>query len=150
MVAPKEKHKDCRCLRCEKHVQKMLDEHGWIVDLIRDGDKPNFHSHYLESYLGHKDIQLVYPLPDNLVGGIMHTVVGNIKKGRKYKAGDITSSVLEGLDVLFVEATETGRTVLRIILPDKEGRLKPGEIISPYDMQWDENVKIPEAYQKID
>ena len=59
-----------------------------------------------------------------------------VKNGISFKAGDTSDKVLAGdYDVMFVNAEECGRPVLRIILPDAQGNFENCEE-EEYDAQW--------------
>lgn len=59
-------------------------------------------------------------------------IIHYVANGEKFKSGDILSDVLAGgYNVLLLEIEETGRKVLRILLPDPENRL-PGDKLCTY------------------
>lgn len=85
----------------------------------------NAHTHGMEIY-GHLDFQIVLALDPQITGALLNDMGLRVQAGEKFKAGDVISDLISNYDVKLVEAEETGRTVLRILLPDKNG-LFPGD-----------------------
>jgi len=111
---------------------KMLETHGWVVDVVSDtkdskcasGTGRDIHTHGIEESFDHPDLQCVLPVDPKMVHGIFAIIVEMIKKGRKFEAGKCYSDILPNKYKLrFLEAEENDRKVLRVILPDKEGKL---------------------------
>jgi hypothetical protein len=60
-----------------------------------------------------------------------------VKAGETFGSGQRLDQILRGgLLVKLVAATECGRPVLRIILPDRAGKLDLGEIDEPFARQY--------------
>jgi hypothetical protein len=99
----------------------------------------------------HPDVQIVVPMPQEVAHGVFWAVVEQIKEGKKFEPGTEYAGILEGYKVRFAwarEGSETqfkpgsqvqmvGRPVLRIILPDKDGRTARETMAEPYLIQWE-------------
>lgn len=78
----------------------------------------NAHTHGMARY-DHMDFQLVLFLPVLEIGRILNTMGLHVQAGERFKAGDLVSGIYEDCDVRLDEFEETGRKVLRIVIPDK-------------------------------
>lgn len=128
---------ECKCSFCEQgvekaleHQQAMIKQYGWVAHYLTDHDRQsptgcNVHTHgVMESY-NHPDFQCVVPIPPTIVHSLISTLVNRVKAGERFEAGKRYDKVVLNMDVTFIEATETGRTVLRLILPSANGSLDP-------------------------
>lgn len=128
------------CFACEFGVEafhadskRMIKEFGWVAH----GVPKNYHTHGLQENFDHPDIQIVFPMPPHICHPLANIVVELIKGGKKFTEGDINFDILAGdFPVRFIKAKECGRDILRMILPDKQGKLLPEEISPPYDCQY--------------
>jgi len=80
----------------------------------------------MEEY-GHMDFQLVLKAHPAEIGRILNTFGLWVQSGRRFKAGDMVSGIFQDCNVRLDEFEETGRTVLRIIIPDDENRFPEDE-----------------------
>jgi hypothetical protein len=148
----------CHCARCEAIAagatpakadaeirtrnEKMLKQFGWFAHIVVDDpDSPtqfNWHTHGLQERYGHRDFQIVCPLPPKVAHQIGTTLADRVKAGEAFGSGQKLAQVLrEGLLVKLIAATECGRDVLRIILPDPRGKLDLGEIDEQFALQYE-------------
>lgn len=67
----------------------------------------------------HKDFQLVLALPVKEIARILNTMGLRVQAGERFHDGDLVSGIYEDCDIRLDEYEETGRTVLRVIIPDK-------------------------------
>lgn len=81
----------------------------------------NAHTHGMECY-GHPDFQLVLDLPTQEIGRILNTFGLRVQNGERFHAGDLVSGIYDDCDVRLDEFEETGRTVLRVVIPDGRNR----------------------------
>lgn len=81
----------------------------------------NAHTHGMEHY-GHLDFQMVLRLPPQEVGRILNTLGLRVQAGEHFKTGDLVSGIYEDCDIRLDAFEETGRTVLRVVIPDKYNR----------------------------
>lgn len=120
--------------------KKSMDKYGFYIHFVPDAlDNPslmNIHTHGVVESFAHPDLQIVIGLPQRVALTLMHTMVDWIKEGNKVEIGKEYDFVLQGMNVLFIEVKEQKRTVLRMILPDKQGKLKETEIAEPYKQQY--------------
>lgn len=119
--------------------QERLEHGGWFVHYVgndTDTGLANIHTHGLEETAGHPDFQLVAPVPPALAQGILQRLVDRVKGGERFEAGRRYDGVVEAFDVLMVGAEESGRPVLRVVLPDRHGCLDRGAIEEPWGDQW--------------
>lgn len=137
----------CRCDRCRdpeeaaRKRQQMMEEYGWIIDFVRpDNDYPygvNYHTHGLPEKYGHPDLQIVMSLDPNVASGVLWDAVNQIEKGTRFQEDLAYDNILGmGYKVKFIKAQECDREVLRMILPDKEGRLDLVDMDEPYQGQY--------------
>jgi hypothetical protein len=140
--------KECSCEACKhgmaavmKKQRECIARQGWFAHIVSDGhDSPtgfNYHTHGLELKYLHPDIQIVLPLPRKVAHSMGHAVVASLDDGMRFHAGTRESSILKDYAVVFVEAKECGRTVLRMILPERNGALLMEEMTDPtFRLQW--------------
>lgn len=106
--------------------QEMMDRHGWIVDSIFDnklGIICDTHTHGLTDSFSHPDLQCVLPMDPKVIHALFCAIVNKIKNGQVFRAGKCYSGIVKNYKVRFVEAIESDRRVLRMILPDQNGKL---------------------------
>jgi len=117
--------------------QKLLDKQGWFYDYEEIvSPLANIHTHGLAENLNHIDIQIVLKMDDEIIRMLLHSIIENIKGGYTYYEGRSTK-VIEDLEVEFKKFEEDGREVLRLIIPDQEGRFPNDESCSePYNKQY--------------
>lgn len=107
----------------------------WIIHGVCDGQFINFHTHGIERY-SHMDFQMVLPYPQKEVCRILNTLGLRVQAGERFKNGDLISGIYEDCDVRVTEFEETGRTVLRVIVPDKDNRFPENPNCEyPYTLQ---------------
>ncbi len=118
--------------------QALLDRQGWFLDYeVMDGPISNIHTHGLAENLNHADLQIVLKLEEEMAAMLFETIISNIADGYKYKVGRSTN-VIEGIEVEFKVFEEGSRKVLRLILPDSEGRFPDHEgCEAPYKHQYE-------------
>jgi len=97
----------------------------------------NIHTHGMEKY-GHLDFQLVLSLPKDLLGYTLNTLGLRVSGGEKFQDGQIITDLFEGAEARLNKVTETGREVLRVILPDPKLRWpEDSDCEEPYRFQTD-------------
>lgn len=140
---------DCECAMCKygpeavaKWEAEQVAKHGWYAHLVQDDTNLffgfNCHTHGIQENLHHPDLQIVLPMDAQTCLGILHSVVAKIREGKQFKHGDMVEGIIQdGYKVLFINARECDRNVLRIILPDKDGNLEPSSMHWTFDHQHD-------------
>jgi len=127
----------------QNEQQEMIKEHGWFMHYVFEhhgelNGLANIHTHGLKENFNHPDIQVVLPLPPEVIHGVFSGIVEDVKNGRAFKPDVATKEVLQGYDVYFKEYTENGRKVLRLILPDPQGKFPFDEdCLDDYKSQFD-------------
>lgn len=81
----------------------------------------NAHTHGMEKY-GHKDFQLVLRYDFREICRILNTLGLRVQAGEKFKAGELVEGIYGDCPVRLDEFEETGRTVFRVIIPDKNNK----------------------------
>lgn len=120
--------------------QTMLNKHGYYCHYVEDSSFPyelNAHTHGLEDSFDHPELQIVFPLPMEVVGKIFSVVVSKIKDGHRFEADQDYSHLLKGdIKLRFVEAVDEGKHVLRVIVPDMHNATAQDRIHEDYRRQY--------------
>lgn len=147
-------HENCNCRRCqmkaegfsEEEIQEKqraweqdcMEKYGFWVHLVQDDESPtgiNIHTHGLETY-DHPDFQLIVPLPQQFAHSIVSDLANRVKNGERFSAEQNVDKVIKQWPVKLIDAEESGRKVLRIVLPDPDGKLERDEINDQYAIQY--------------
>lgn len=80
----------------------------------------NAHTHGMAKY-HHKDFQIVLDLDPNEISVVLNMLAMRVQDGEKFHSGDIVSGIYEDCDVKLMEFEESGRMVLRVLIPDNRG-----------------------------
>ena len=122
----------------------------WVIHLVANGACDecgeietgflpymcNAHTHGLERY-GHLDFQMVLFLPTEEIGRILNTLGLRVQSGERFRSGEMVSGIYEDCDVRLDEYEETGRKVLRVIIPDANNIFpEEGDCMLPYCLQF--------------
>ena len=96
---------------------------NWIIHYIIDDHGPfpnlcNAHTHGMEEY-NHLDFQVVINFPAEHYCYLLNTIAMRVKKGEIFQDGDMVSGLYTDCDIRLKQVRETGRDVLRLIIPDK-------------------------------
>lgn len=94
----------------------------------------NFHTHGMDKY-GHMDFQVVLEIDPNDIAFILNILGTRVQNGEKFKAGDLVSGIFTDCQIRLDEFEETGRTVLRVIIPDENN-------IFPDDQNCNDDFKL--------
>lgn len=118
----------------------------WIIHRVHDGKHKiypknfcNIHSHGMEVY-NHKNFQVVLDVGDEIACYIINSLCERVREGHtqgvSMGSGDVITGIYSQFPLKLVQASEGGRSVLRVLLPDDEGRF-PGEkgCMAPYSDQ---------------
>lgn len=144
----KEHEEKCACYACQNGAKaqaeaekKAMKKNGWYCHAIPAGDSQsptgiNYHTHGCQESFGHMDFQVVAGIPPDAGYAILVNLVHLVKKGGKFGNRDTSKEIIENMSVMLAEAQEDGRTVLRVIIPDKNGSLKEGNMGQPFVQQW--------------
>lgn len=109
-----------------------MKEIDWIIHAVANGvycptsgtiedgfveNACNFHTHGMEQY-GHLNFQVVLELPAEDIGYILNTLGQRVQAGEYFEDGQYVSGIFEDCDIRLKLFEETGRQVLRVIIPD--------------------------------
>ena len=85
----------------------------------------NCHTHGLTESCGHRDLQITLPIRPTVAAAVLNHLHHLIAKcGMRFNPGDRTKMFADcHAELTFVSATESGRAVLRVVLPDPAGEL---------------------------
>jgi hypothetical protein len=149
----------CHCARCEAiaagatpaeadaEIQArdadLLKRYGWLAHIVTDDPTSptgfNWHPHGLQERYDHRDFQIVCPLPPKVAHQIGTTLADRVKAGETFGSGQKLAQIVKGeMLVKLIAATECGRPVLRVILPDPRGKLDLGEIDEQFARQYED------------
>ena len=107
---------------------------GKVEDLFPDYIC-NVHTHGMAKY-GHQDFQLVIHLDPEMMGYILNSLGLRVQAGERFKAGDLVEGIFEDCPVRLDEFEESGRKVLRVIIPDSRNRFPEDSTCEyPYSYQ---------------
>ena len=125
-------------------------EIDWIIHCCRNGvvcdecgdvengfveNSCNAHTHGMNRYQ-HPDFQLVLALPTEEICRILNTFGLWVQQGRRFSHGELVSGIYEDCDVRLEAFTETGRTLLRVVIPDKHNVFPDDDrCLYPYTLQ---------------
>ena len=118
--------------------QKSLEKYGFYIHLVSDDDYESIdaHTHGLFENYNHLDFQIVLNLHPNIISEIFHNIVDLVKVGERFHDGQEMYGIIQNFKIKLFEVTESGRKVLRIILPDKQGNLDKDTIEGLYAKQY--------------
>ena len=117
-------------------VIAMKPKLDWVIHLVKNGVACaccgevengfvqyacNSHTHGMAKY-NHSDFQLVLSLPDNEIGRILNTLGLRVQAGERFHNGDLVEGIYLDCPVRLQEFEECDRTVLRVVIPDKQNR----------------------------
>jgi hypothetical protein len=111
----------------------MADDHATITihhvfgDTANSPSGTNSHTHGLAELRGHHDLQITLPVRPEVAAAVFNRLVHLILNcGMRFRPGDRCPNVANAhMDVGFIASRESGRVVLRVILPDREGNIDP-------------------------
>lgn len=101
----------------------------------------NYHTHGLEKTRNHLDFQIVLPINPELAHSIIWNFIKRINKGEKFEPNTKVENIIKGFPVKLIEATEGNRKVLRIILPDPNGKFPNEKKCNEFYKKQIENLK---------
>lgn len=94
------------------------EKNGKYEDGFIDG-ACDFHTHGMDKY-NHLDFQVVLWMNPNDIAYILNTLGKRVQSGEKFKAGDYVAGIFTDCPIRLDEYEESGRTVLRVIIPDEK------------------------------
>lgn len=116
--------------------KKKKNQVDWIIHLVANGEACeccgevengfldyacNAHTHGMEKY-NHPDFQMVLRYSNEDICSILNELGLRVQAGERFHAGQYVSGIFTDCDVRLDEFEETGRTVLRVMIPDGKNR----------------------------
>lgn len=96
----------------------------------------NAHTHGLNNYDNHPDLQLVLDYGQQEICRVLNTLGLMIQSGRRFSAGELVEGIYEDCLVRLDEFEETGRKVLRVIIPDANNKFpEEADCMEDYKIQ---------------
>ena len=110
----------------------------WIIHAVFEygpGGTKNNHTHGMERY-GHLDFQMVLNAPPQEISYLLNTTGMRVRDGEQFAPGDMVHGLYEDCGVRLDLFRETGRKVLRLIIPDSDNRFPEDPLCKePYKYQ---------------
>ena len=92
------------------------------------------HTHGMNRY-NHLEFQVIIDYGPEEVGRLLNTMGRRVQNGERFKNNDVVKGLYLDCDVHLWEMSDaSGRTVLRLIIPDKQNRM-PEKADYPYSVQ---------------
>jgi hypothetical protein len=113
--------------KIKEKQERALREHGWYAHFV-NGDleypnQTNYHTHGILEKFQHPDLQICIPIQPALAHSLFHAIVARIQEGFIYEPNKSYDNVLAGgFLVKTIEVKDDNRSLLRIIIPDANGR----------------------------
>lgn len=135
-------HEEGKCFVCnggsmekmKEWQDEMMSKHGFYIHFV-DGEEQgyiNAHTHGFRESWDHSDFQLVINIDRKVVSDIFWNFANRVKKGEIFSSGMMVDEVIANYPVRLDTMRENDRDVLRIILPDADGRYPGDHDTSPF------------------
>lgn len=127
-----------------------MSDSDWIIHLVANGAvcaecgkaeysfRPNLcnaHTHGMEKY-NHPDFQMVLRASNEEICRILNTLGLRVQQGEKFYDGAYVTGIYEDCRVRLQQFEETGRKVLRVIIPDGNNIFPENPAcVAPYNLQ---------------
>ena len=115
---------------------ECVEKYGFYVHYVNEGESIDVHTHGLAESLNHPDLQILLSLDPQTSHHIINGVVDRIREGESFSDGMVVEGLIKNFPVKFIDAKEGNRDILRIILPDPNGKLDLDEIDEKYAIQY--------------
>jgi hypothetical protein len=89
-------------------------------------DGISIHTHGMLENYGHLDLEIKLPIPQEVACGVLNGMAESVKDGESFEDKLISDKVLVGYDVQLVRVNDGTRDLIRVIIPDKNGKF-PGD-----------------------
>lgn len=152
--------KNCDCIACQGGMDKLVQweienyhKYGWYAHFVGGEQSVNYHTHGLFDKFNHPDLQIVFPLDPKIAMQLFWNCTHHIEAGKRFMPWDTVDQVVARYNVKFIPVWEESseRHVLRIILPDAQGRLDRSNIEGGFAIQYDdiEEAKLPVSLDEM-
>lgn len=106
---------------------EQLEKHGFYMHMVGGPEGfVNAHTHGFQKTWGHTDFQIVLNVGQKTISSIFWEFADRVKAGEVFHGGMLVDKIIKKYAVKLDQNTETGRDVLRVLLPDADGRF-PGD-----------------------
>jgi hypothetical protein len=119
--------------------ERMIEQHGFVVNFVfpvnEDGDW-NIHTHGLVDSCEHPELQICLGVPQQIAMTIIHDIVKRIKGGERFEHGQVNDELIHDFSIRFIEVNPK---LIRLIMPDKDGKYLESELSGVYKNQYHAN-----------
>ena len=116
--------------------ERMIAEYGFVIHHVfatKEDQDWNIHTHGLVESYDHPELQICLGLPQKTAASIFHDIVNRIKVGERFEHGQVDDELLVELSIRFVEVNPE---LIRLIMPDKDGKYLESEVSGVYKNQY--------------
>lgn len=106
--------------------RKLLLQYGYFVHNIKYDEFISYHTHGLAEMKNHPDLQITLNIDSILAFQIFDIFIAQINNGKFFEPDTIIINLAD-MPFKLIKATESGRSVLRIMLPDPAGKFPEDE-----------------------
>ena len=110
----------------EQKQKEWMKKYGFVIHNVfpdsQDEVLWSHHTHGLKENFNHMDLEVVLPIDPQIVGSIFHGMVDLIKGGESFEDKLISDKVIRNYNVQLVKVNDGQRDLIRIILPDVNGK----------------------------
>ena len=122
------------------YIQQMAKVRWYIHSVFQTPDLPEYiqnnHTHGMQEEYEHYDFQMLINLGANEISRLLNTISFRVQEGEIFKNGQMVSGLYEDCNIRLDLFRETGRDVLRLIIPDKDNRFPEDPLCKkPYKYQ---------------
>lgn len=112
----------------------MYPKIDWIIHYVFDTVGPggiiNAHTHGMEHYQ-HPDFQVVLNFPPEHIAYLLNNMGLRVQRGERFTAGSFVNGIYSDCPIRLDQFHETGRDVLRLIIPDRRNRFPEDAACEP-------------------
>lgn len=109
----------------EKEEQLMM-KHGFVIhNVFPSSDEDvlwSHHTHGLKENFNHMDLEIVLPIDPVIAYSVINGMVEQIREGETFEDKLVSDRVIQNYDVQLVRVNADDRELLRIVLPDVNGK----------------------------
>ena len=108
----------------KKHGE-LMKENGYVIHNVYPTNKNEIFSHHtygLKENYNHMDLQVALALHPSIINPVLDGVVNQIKNGETFEDKLVSDRVIQGFEVQLVKVKFGNRELLRIIIPDENGK----------------------------
>lgn len=141
MCGPGEDSMADRLAKIKQWEEDSIKKYGFYAHMVFDAPLPqgymNIHTHGFEQSWQHPDIQIVLNLGQQTAMHILHKIADRVRAGEFIKIDQDYPNFVGEYSARFISAKECGRTVLRLVIPDKHNNLDREKMEPLFQHQYD-------------